>query len=104
MVGTHRKAALEPCGWGSETELGVRYVVFQAPVAPLRAQILRAVGSMVSWHRSDIWPAVWIQGSSTDGWSGKAEEGETTQEREAPRQHREDPILKGRGKKRSPNV
>lgn len=104
MVGTYREAALEPCGWGSEAELGVRYVMFQASVAPLRAQILRAVESMVSQPRSDIWPAVWIQGSPTDGWSGKAKECETMQERKVPRQHLEDPILKGLGRKRSPNV
>lgn len=54
VVGTHRKVTLEPCGWGSETELGVGYMAFQAPVAPLRAQVPKAVGSMVSWHRSDI--------------------------------------------------
>lgn len=34
--------------WGSENELGVRYVGCQAPVACQSGQVLQAVGAMVS--------------------------------------------------------
>lgn len=50
----------------SETELSLRYVGFQAPVASLSGQVPQAVGSMVSRHRSDFCGlAVWVQEWST---------------------------------------
>lgn len=56
---------------------------------------VRPIASVVSGHRSDIWTVVWVQESPTNGSSGKAEEGETAQEREDLTQDPEDPILKG---------